>query len=71
MCARREAAPALFRLLADSALPRAALYACGVPLALVEADAAGCTFSYASAAFESWLGSRWGEVRGSGVGTVM
>ena len=41
MCARREAAPALFRLLADSALSRAALSACGLPLALVEADEIG------------------------------
>ena len=35
--ARAEVAPALFRLLAESALARAALDACGQPLALVEA----------------------------------
>jgi PAS domain S-box-containing protein len=66
-CARREAAPALFRLLADSALSRAALSACGLPLALVEADAPGRPVTYVNAAFEGLFGYREAEVRGRGV----
>ena len=64
VCARREAAPALFRLLADSALSRAALSACGLPLALVEADAPGCPVTYVHAAFVSLFGYRESEWRG-------
>ena len=65
--AHREAAPALFRLLADSALSRAALSACGLPLALVEADAPGCPVTYVNAAFEAMFGYREADVRGRGV----
>jgi PAS domain S-box-containing protein len=65
--ARPEAAPALFRLLTDSALSRAALSACGLPLALVEADAPGCPVTYVNAAFETLFGYREAEVRGRGV----
>ncbi len=39
--AKTVAAPALARLLADSALSRAALAACGFPLALADAGAKG------------------------------
>src|SRR5512146_2953991 len=67
VCARREVAPALFRLLADSALSRAALSACGLPLALVEAEAPGCPVTYVNAAFESLFGYREAEVRGRGI----
>ena len=42
---RPEAAPALFRLLSDSALSRAALGACGFPVALLDASAKGRPFS--------------------------
>jgi PAS domain S-box-containing protein len=65
--ARAETAPALFRLLSDSALSRAALSACGLPLALVEADAPGCPVTYVNAAFESLFGYREAEVRGRDV----
>jgi len=37
--AKRDAAPALFRLLSDGALSRAALGACGFPLAILDASA--------------------------------
>lgn len=67
ICARREAAPALFRLLADSALSRAALSACGLPLALVEADAPGSPVTYVNAAFETLFGYREAEARGRGL----
>jgi PAS domain S-box-containing protein len=64
---RREAAPALFRLLAESALSRAALSACGFPLALVDADAPGCPVTYVNSAFEGFFGYREGEARGRNV----
>ena len=65
--ARRDAAPALFRLLADSALSRAALSACGLPLALIDADGPGRPVTYVNAAFEGFFGYREAEVRGRGV----
>ena len=64
---RNEVAPALFRLLADSALSRAALSACGFPLALVDADAPGCPVTYVNSAFEGFFGYREGEARGRNV----
>jgi PAS domain S-box-containing protein len=64
---RRETAPALFRLLTDSALSRAALSACGFPLALVDADAPTCPVTYVNAAFEELFGYREAEARGRGV----
>jgi PAS domain S-box-containing protein len=51
-----QTAPALFRLLSDSALSRAALGACGVPVALLDANAKIRSFSYVNAAFESFFG---------------
>lgn len=64
---RREAAPALFRLLAESALSRAALSACGYPLVLVDADAPGRPVTYVNSAFEGFFGYCEGEARGRGV----
>ena len=55
---RPEAAPALFRLLSDSALSRAALGACGFPVALLDAGAKGRPFTYINPAFESFFGYR-------------
>jgi len=60
---RPEVAPALFRLLAESALSRAALDACGVPLALVDA-AADDSISYVNRAFEAFFGYRAAEALG-------
>jgi PAS domain S-box-containing protein len=51
-----QPAPALFRLLAESALSRAALGSCGVPLALLDANAKGRPFTYANVAFEAFFG---------------
>jgi len=64
---RREAAPALFRLLSDSALSRAALSVCGFPLLLVDADAPERPVTYANAAFEEFFGYCEAEVRGRAV----
>ena len=43
---KQPAAPALARLLSDSALSRAALAACGFPLALADATAKGRPLTY-------------------------
>src|SRR5258707_44145 len=56
--------PALARFLSDSALSRAALAACGFPVALSDASAKGRPFTYANPAFESFFGYRADEVLG-------
>ncbi|MGH8705052.1 MAG: PAS domain S-box protein [Burkholderiales bacterium] len=61
---RGDAAPALARLLADSALSRAALAACGFPVALVDATAKGRPITYTNPAFEAFFGFRADEVWG-------
>jgi PAS domain S-box-containing protein len=58
------AAPALFRLLADSALNRAALDVCGAPLAIIDASATAYPVVYANPAFESLFGYGANEVLG-------
>ena len=62
--AARDAAPALFRLLSDSALYRAAFAACRVPQAIVEASASGRTLVSINPAFERRFGLTEVEVRG-------
>ena len=57
-------APALARLLSDSALSRAALAACGFPVALSDATAKGRPLTYVNPAFESLFGYRADEVLG-------
>ena len=57
-------APALARLLSDSALSRAALAACGFPVALSDAVAKGRPLTYVNPAFETFFGYRAGEVLG-------
>jgi PAS domain S-box-containing protein len=61
--ARPEVAPALFRLLSESALSRAALDACGAPLVLVDA-ARDNAISYVNRAFEAFFGYRAAEALG-------
>lgn len=51
----------LEKLLADSALARAALRTCGFPLAIVDAAASGRPVVYANPAFERFFGLRAGE----------
>jgi len=60
----QTAAPALARLLADSALSRAALAACGFPVALADASAIGRPLTYVNPAFESLFGYRADEAIG-------
>lgn len=67
----RHQAPALARLLADSALSRAALAACGFPVALSDAAAKGLPLTYVNPAFESFFGYRAEEVVGRPVITLL
>src|SRR5919108_4595756 len=59
-----EAAPALYRLLSDSALSRAALGACGFPVAMLDARIGSRPLTYVNAAFEGFFGYRAGEAIG-------
>jgi PAS domain S-box-containing protein len=59
-----EAAPALYRLLSDSALSRAALGACGIPLAMLDARIPARSITYVNPAFETFFGYRTTEVLG-------
>jgi PAS domain S-box-containing protein len=56
MPASHEAAPALFRLLSDSALYRAAMSASRIPLALLDAGQASTPFVFVNHAFERLSG---------------
>jgi len=67
----RDTAPALFRLLSDSALYRAAFAACRVPMAIVEASASGRTFASINPAFEQRFGLAEAEVRGRPFATAL
>jgi PAS domain S-box-containing protein len=68
---RNSAAPALARLLSDSALSRAALAACGFPVALADASAVGRPLTYVNTAFETFFGYRSDELIGRPVITLM
>lgn len=68
---RPEPAPALFRLLADSALSRAALGACAVPLAMLDANAAAKPVTFANPAFEHFFGYGPGEALGRSLGALL
>jgi PAS domain S-box-containing protein len=61
---RRQPAPALAQLLSDSALSRAALAACGFPVALADAGNQGRPITYVNQAFEAFFGYRADEVLG-------
>lgn len=56
---RVQPAPALFRLLSESALSRAALEACGFPLAFLDATQPDRRVTYVNTAFVNYFG--WGE----------
>lgn len=67
---RPEVAPALFRLLAEAALSRAALDACGLPVALADAVESGRRLTYVNQAFESFFGYRAAEALGRAAATL-
>ena len=66
-----QTAPALFQLLSDSALSRAALGACGVPVALLDANAKTRAFTYVNAAFEAFFGYRESEAVGHALAKLL
>ena len=68
---RAPEAPALARLLADSALSRAALSACGFPVALADASVKGRPFTYVNPAFEAFFGYRGDDILGRPVITLL
>ncbi|MEW6689668.1 MAG: PAS domain S-box protein [Pseudomonadota bacterium] len=68
---RAPQAPALAQLLADSALSRAALAACGFPVALADATAKARPLTYVNPAFESYFGYRTDELIGRPVITLL
>ena len=68
---RPEVAPALFRLLAEAALSRAALDACGLPVAIADAASASHPLSYVNQAFESFFGYRAAEALGRPVQVLL
>ena len=69
--ARPDTAPALFRLLSDSALSRAALSACGFPLALLDGSTATRPVTYVNPAFEGFFGYGAGEAVGRPLATLV
>lgn len=58
------AAPALYRLLADSALNRAALDVCAAPVGIIDAVATGYPVVYVNPAFDALFGCSAGEALG-------
>jgi PAS domain S-box-containing protein len=62
--ARAEPDAALYRLLSDSALWRAALGACNFPLAILDAASASRKVTYCNEAFEQFFGYRREEALG-------
>jgi PAS domain S-box-containing protein len=64
-------APALSRLLEDSALSRAALSCCGIPVALLDANAKGRPFTYVNTAFEVFFGHRESDSIGRSLASVL
>src|SRR5262245_53257524 len=66
---RPQAAPALFQLLSDSALSRAALNACGVPLCLL--DTGKRAISHVNAAFSAYFGFAEHEALGKSLSSLL
>jgi len=61
---RHDLAPALFRLLSDSAMSRAALASCGAAVAIVDAQDAAWPIAYLNPVFERLFGHRDVDVGG-------
>ena len=69
--ARRKATPALARLLSESAISRAALNACGVPLAIVDALEPARPVTYVNPAFEAFFGWAASDALGRTLGALV
>ena len=61
----------IHQFLSDSALSRAALNACGVPLALLDAASTKRPVTYVNAAFAVYFGFREGEALGKSIATLL
>ena len=68
---RRDAAPALSRLLAECAMARSALGACGFPIAILDAGPTARPLVYVNAAFEAYFGCRAEDIVGRGLGAAV
>jgi len=68
---KSDTAPALSRLLSDSALSRAALGACGFPLAMLDARSGARPLTYVNPAFEGFFGYRSPEALGRGLAALL
>jgi PAS domain S-box-containing protein len=68
---KSQPAPALAQFLTDSALSRAALAACGFPVALSDATAKARSLTYVNPAFEAFFGYRADEVVGRPLITLL
>jgi PAS domain S-box-containing protein len=68
---RRDPAPALSRLLGDSAMARAALGACPYPIAILDAAAPSRPVTYVNAAFEEAFGVRGQDAVGRPLGALV
>lgn len=68
---RRDAAPALSRLLAECAMARSALGACGFPIAILDAGPTARPLVYVNPAFEAYFGCRAQDVVGRGLGAAV
>jgi PAS domain S-box-containing protein len=68
---RRSETPALARLLGEAAAARAALGACGFPLAILDATQHARPVTYVNPAFEAYFGWRADEAMGRGLGAVV
>jgi PAS domain S-box-containing protein len=64
-------APALFRLLEDSALSRAALGCCAVPVAILDANTKSRPVTYVNSAFEAFFGYRESDALGRSLAAVL
>lgn len=68
---RPEAAPALARLLSESALSRAALGACGIPVAMLDAAVPARPVTYVNSAFAAYFGWREADAIGRSLGALL
>lgn len=67
----KETAPALARLLADAAMARAALGACPLPIAILDAGSPARPVTYVNAAFEAAFGVRAKDAVGKALGALV
>jgi PAS domain S-box-containing protein len=64
-------APALFRLLEEATLSRAALGCCGIPFAMLDASAKSRPITYVNSAFEAFFGYRESDALGRSLAAVL